>query len=429
MIDTLRLTVPSSCFYEPALEMLLRLQSKIQRTNYSGDRVDWSILSGVALPSWAEGFQLVVGDRVTVEASPKIYQGHNIDGPDDLLTAASNILNFIFGDIFRLESCMWPRPGRWYVSRVDVAYQHLFDSFEALDMWMDTVAGVQRGQRRAGVELASPDYDGRDFSVDAMPSGRTLYIGKGSRLRVGKIYAKGRDFRKHPPRCLKFDPETVAAIAQELDPVARFELQLRARSISRNAVKFGIVPAHFGSLGPTEYADNVAKELKKSGYLVLHSVNKKDPITYFPVELLDKKLDLKSLWEQEFSHFFARESAMDDAKLFRVIFDIAPSPKQAQAALNFLMLIRTQGFAYARSTVSKSAYYRHRSLLLAAGLSDAVLQDGAPLVRVPIDPVVVRDFRASRTFARSLGFIEQAHKASLPLVLERLRSEFFKVAA
>jgi len=424
MIDTLRLTIPADHFHEDAVRFLMRLQSKIQKTTCDG-AIRWSILSGVELPSWAEGFSLVVGSRVTVEASPKIYQGHNIDGPDDLLTAASRLLHFIFGEIFGLRQTLWSPPKHWLVARMDVTYNWHFGTHEALDCWMDTVSGVQRGRRRAGVECrASED---REFSVDAVSSGRTLYIGKGSRYRVGKIYCKGRDFRAHPPRCLKYNPDTVAELSAALDPVGRFESQIRALWLSRNAVKLGIVPAHFGTLDPVAYADNVAHWLRYTvGARVLHSSNKKQPITYFPVQLLHDRLDLKSVWESEFSHFFVKETAMDDVNLIKALQDVAPSYKQAQAALSFLMLIRTQGLAYAKSTVSTATWYRYRKYFTAAGLSDAALQDGAPLVRVSLDPVKIREYRPDPAL---LQIIEDAHRRALPEVLHRLRREVFRVAA
>jgi len=64
--------------------------------------------------------------------------------------------------------------------------------------------------------------------------------------------------------------------------------------------------------------------------------------------------------------------------------------------------------------------------LLAAGLSDAALQDGAPLVKASLDPVKIREFRPDPVVLR---VIEDAHKAMLPGVLDRLRAEVFKIAA
>jgi hypothetical protein len=426
MIDTLRLTVPGSFFDQSTLVWLQSLQSKILKTNYDGTLQRWAILSGVDLPSWTEGFSLVVGNRVTLEASPKIYQGHNIDGPDDLMTAASNILHFIFGEVFGLTPNLWPSPRLWFVARLDVTYSWAFGSFEALDVWMDTVSGVQRGRRRAGVEVRSEDD--RDFSVDAVASGRTLYIGKGSRYRVGKIYAKSRDLLAHPPRCLRDFPDTLREVARKLDPVGRFESQVRALYLSRNAVKLGLVPAAYAGLDPVAYAESVKSYLVNECKFpeTLHSTNKRQPIVYFPVQHLHNYLDLRSLWDSEFSHFFVKESVMNDTNLIKELFNVAPSAKQAQAAFNYLMLIRAQGLAYAKSTVAQRTHYHYRKLLLAAGLSDAALQDGAPLVKASLDPVKIREFRPDPVVLR---VIEDAHKAMLPGVLDRLRAEVFKIAA
>lgn len=423
VIDTLRVTVPASWFDQDALIWLQRLQRKISQQSFDGDKTFWSLVSGIHLPSWADAFSISIGSRVTVEASPKIFQGHNIHGIDDLLDAATRIVDHVFGTVFRLPVGSWPAAGGWYVARVDKTYSFDFGSFEALDVYLDTVSGVQRGQRRAGVEYR---HDDRESSVDAMSSGRTVYIGKGSRYRVGKIYAKGRDFRAHPPLCLKSFPDTVSALASALDGVGRFEEQIRAVWLSRQAVRLGLLPSRFADYAPGVYADNADLYLRSIGVEPLHSKNKRDPIIYFPVSYLSDLLDLSAIWESEFSHLFAMESAMNDATLLRDLFDTAESPGKAQAAYDWLLRVRQLGFRHAKASVSNATFYRHRALLNSCGVSDAMLQDGAALVRVAIDPVKVREWRPDPAL---LQVIEATHVANLPFVVDRLHAEVFRAAA
>ncbi|MCE5359994.1 MAG: hypothetical protein JJ714_03190 [Acidithiobacillus sp.] len=424
MIDTLRLTCPSAWFDEDSLLWLQRLQRKISQTNYDGSAVFWSLCSGIHLPSWADAFSISIGSRVTIEGSPKIYQGHNLHGTDDLAQAARLLVSAIFGSVFRLSPGSWPDASRWYVARIDKTYSFDFKTQEALDVYLDTVTGVQRGQRRAGVEIR---HDDREASVDAMPSGRTIYIGKGSRYRVGKIYAKGADFRAHPPLCIKGYPDTVQSLASQLAGVGRFEEQIRAAWISRQAVRLGLLPERFADLPPGIFSENVAKYLAGFGVEMLSNVRRKaQPVIYFPVSYLSTRLDLDAIWEDEFSHLFAKESAMNDATLLHDLFDKAPTPGQAQAAYDFLCRIRSLGYRHARQSVTKSTFYRHRSLLNACGVSDAMMQDGAPLVRVAIDPVEVRAWRPERAL---LSVIEGAHPAHMRASVERLHTEVFHVAA
>ncbi len=423
MIDTLRLTIPSSFFEDSVIGWLMGLQHKISKTDFTGQLVDWSLSTGVEIPSWFDGFSLSIGDRVTLEASPKVYQGHNVSGSDDLVVSARRLVDYVFGAIFNLST--WPDGALWYVARMDVTYNYDFPTFQALDIWLDTVLGVQRGQRRAGVEERADELETRPMSCDAMPSGRTVYIGKGSRYRVGKIYCKGRDLMAHPPKCLESFPEIVDELAQEFASLGRFELQIRALAFSRHAVKYGLLPAHFSDLLPGVFADNASKYLSDIGITPLHSKNKKQPIIYFPVHYLAKRLVFSDLWDAEFRHLFSTESAMSDDTLFTSLLSHASKPVQAQRAYDFYNRIRAMGFVQAKQSVSKSSFYRFRRLLNAAGVSDAMMQDGTALIRVPLDPVKVRLWNPN---SDRLRLVEATHGAMQAGNIARLHEEVFRAA-
>jgi hypothetical protein len=423
MIDTMRLTIPSERFRPDIIAWLLRQQHKISKTDWYGEKTDWSLVTGLDMPSWFDGFTLSIGSRVLIEASPKIYQGHNITGTDNLLQAAALLIDHIFGVVLRVDS--WPAAGDWYVARLDITYNYDFQTFEALEVYLDTVMGVQRGQRRAGVDERVEDGESRPTCVDAMPSGRTVYIGKGSRYRVGKIYAKGRDLLKHPPRSIACHPEIVQELALEFASCGRFEEQIRAPWLSRSAVKLGLLPGYFKGMLPVVFAENAALYLSNLGIQPLHSKNKKQPTVYFTVSYLDRFLNHAQVWESEFQHLFAKEAAMDDAALMKSLIREAKTPASAARAFDFYVRVRTAGLAMARQTVGKSQFYVHRRLLNAAGVSDAMLQDGAPLVRLPLEATRIRLWNPS---SDRLRMVEDIHRAMLPGDVDRLHREVLKVA-
>lgn len=418
MIDTLRLTIPAEYFPADAVRWMQVQMNKLTQTDFTGSIQKWSLCTGLNMPSWADGFSLVIGSRVTLEASPKVYQGHNVDGPATLREAAARLVDFVFGVVLRLQK--WPRAGLWYVARLDITHSYDFGTRAALETWFDTVAGVQRGQRRASVDVRA--LDDEPLAIHAAPSGRTLYQGLGSRYKVGKIYCKGADLQAHPPKCLGMDPDSLAALVEDLQPVARFECQARASWLSKQAVRLGLLPDYFAADQMGQLADNAALYFHRLGFTPLSGTRAKHPIVYFPVDYLADFLNVSSVWESEFSHLFAREVAMSDDTLLKELLSLAKTPGAARAAFAFYGSIRAYGFAAARQSIGKTQFYAHRRLLGLAGVSDAMLQDGAPLIRQAPSACNVREFRPSR---ERLDLVERAHTLSLPHVVERLHREVF----
>ncbi|WP_075322744.1 phage/plasmid replication domain-containing protein [Acidithiobacillus albertensis] len=420
MIDTLRLTILADYFTSDALRWMQIQMNKLVQTDFTGDVQKWSLCTGLNMPSWADGFSLVVGSRVTLEASPKVYQGHNVDGPCTLREAASRLVDFVFGVVLRLDC--WPAAGKWYVARLDITHSYDFGTRPALESWFDTVAGVQRGQRRASVDVRADD---EQMAIHAAPSGRTLYQGLGSRYKVGKIYCKGADLKAHPPKCLSMDPQTLEALVEDFQPIARFECQARASWLSRQAVRLGLLPEFFAADQMGLLADNAALYLHRLGFTPLSSTRSKTPIVYFPVDYLADLLNIRSVWESEFSHLFAREVAMADDTLIKELLSLAKTPGAARAAFQFYNSVRQCGFSAARQSVGKTQFYAHRRLLGRAGVSDAMLQDGAALVRQAPSAFNVIEFKPPR---ERLDLVERAHTLALPSVIERLHQEVFRRA-
>lgn len=414
MIDSLRLSISADLFDQADILWLRSLQQKLSLSNFAGDVVKWTMLQGVKLPSWFDGFYIRIGSEITIEGSPKMYQGHNVTGPDNLLFACRSIVNHIFGRVFGLAS--WPDAGRWYLRRMDITQQFDFQSFEAFQCWADTACGVSRGVRRASCEVSE-----KMMGFEGYGLARTLYIGKHSRYRAGKIYNKGAELSQHKPKVVSGHVDFCHELAQEFMTVGRFESVVRALYISDHAMDLGLVPDRLKGMDAGAYRENILYYCQQIGVEAIVTKSK-EPLILFPVAYLSEKLDLRQMWLDEFHYLFSLEAAMDDATLISRLRDVCPTVGQAERTFDFLRRVRTEGLSLARSSRSKSQWYNYRNWLNAAGVSDAQLQDGAPLVRVALDPVKIFDFRVA---SERLRLIQQAHAASVDGDVARLHREVF----
>ena len=116
---------------------------------------------------------------------------------------------------------------------------------------------------------------------------------------------------------------------------------------------------------------------------------------------------------------------MTDDTLLTALIKHAPKPVQAQHAFDFYQRTRSLGFVQAKQSVSRATFYRHRRLLNAAGVSDAMMQDGTALIRVPVDPVKVRLWNPN---SDRLRLVEATHTALQAGNIDRLHQEVFKAA-
>jgi len=414
MIDSLRLSISVDLFDQADILWLRSLQQKLSLSNFAGDVVKWTMLQGVKLPSWFDGFYIRIGSEITIEGSPKMYQGHNVTGPDNLLFACRSIVNHIFGRVFGLAS--WPDAGLWYLRRMDITQQFDFQSFEAFQCWSDTACGVSRGVRRASCEVSE-----KMMGFEGYGPARTLYIGKHSRYRAGKIYNKGAELSQHKPKVVSGHVDFCHELAQEFMTVGRFESVVRALYISDHAMDLGLVSDRLKGMDAGAYRENVLYYCQQIGVEAIVTKSK-EPLILFPVSYLSEKLDLRQMWLDEFHYLFSTEAAMDDATLISRLCDVCPSESQAGKAFDFLRRVRTDGLSMARLGYSRSHWYNFRRWLNAAGVSDAQLQDGAPLVRVALDPVRIFEFRVE---SERLRLIQQAHAASVDGDVARLHREVF----
>lgn len=399
MVDTIRIKAPAQWFDEELLETLRRMQHQRSESSWFTGVIEWCFSTAVKLPSWFKGFYLHVGQDVVLEGSPKVYQGHNLIGPANLLQAANNLVDFVLCDLFGFAPWQYPPSDIWQMVRFDVTDHLEWETAEQASIFMDHAAGLRRGIRRSSVEDGADPHARDAISFDGVGDSRTLYRGKRSRYRAGKIYFKGIEFLAHFPRDL-LTTDKAQLIANDMKAVLRFELVMRALWLSDHAHELGLWP-----LNPAFFA-------------MLSTSQGKEPITYFPVAWLHQKLDLSALWHSEFDIYFSRPIAMYDDTLLETLKTVT-NERTATRAYDFYLRVRLLGFQAALKSIPQRTYYRYRKVLIEAGISDLMLQDGYAAVQLPLTkPVQVYQFEPR---ARHAAIIQDAYLEKLRLDVPKFR--------
>lgn len=155
-------------------------------------------------------------------------------------------------------------------------------------------------------------------------SAETVYWSKGSSLRTGKAYAKGPHMQV---QAKKGKAELTEKQMKMVQTLLRLELKL----------------------GSTWWSRTASKPWFK----------------YSQKEFL-------SIFQDYFKQFIGsvEVSEVKDDVLKR-LYEVAPTPGQARAALTTWSLIQTHGEQAARKLISRSAWYKHRALLRKVGISFA----------------------------------------------------------
>lgn len=428
MLDTLRLRANTAQFSSQVIARLRLAQDRRQTVRFDPDKnVDqilWVSETNVRLPSWFPGFYLQIQKNVVyLEASPKIYQGHNVDGSSNLLESASLLVSTVFG-ILGCAPGTYPAGGDWLVARMDITDHRLFESRDALRVFLDHAAGVSIGVRRTGTEC-----EAEGVSYDGIGDGRTVYRGKHSRYISAKMYSKATEIMRHPPQGA--DPESLAVLAESLAHVLRLEAVVRSRWLTKNAVRLGlldqdqldfVMTAHKEQRDRREFAGSWSPTVLEN--LGFHVTDGKDPIIYFPVQYLHENLDLNQIWANEFAPFLASEATMTNDDLLKNL-ELVTTPGRAKAAFDFYLRVKSLGYASARATVTKTTYYRHRQLLGLVGVTELVLQTGTFVQDVP-KVIRVMPYSPDRALLRK---IQGDYLNVLELATRRLHAECTILAA
>ncbi len=142
----------------------------------------------------------------------------------------------------------------------------------------------------------------------------------------------------------EYGPDTLDALVEDFQPIARYECQIRASWLSKAGGPARLLPDYFANDQMGALADNAALYFQRLGFTPLSSTRSKNPIVYFTVDYLADLLNILSVWESEFSHLFAREVAMADDTLLDELLSIAKTPGAARRAADFYHSVRTYGF-------------------------------------------------------------------------------------
>lgn len=169
-----------------------------------------------------------------------------------------------------------------------------------------------------------------------------FYIGKGSTLHAGKIYLKGQDARRNNKQGRALYSESQL---RKADKILRSEYMIRRHRIRR---------------------------LKEEGGI--------DWFRLTPESLLQMHTDY-------FREYFSEIEVVDMSNILERLLAIAPTEGQAHAAYDCYIRIRTVGYEQAKTTYTKTSWYRHIGHLKNIGLNRADLNPSnvVPLRKRRID--------------------------------------------
>ncbi|MHB0991637.1 MAG: phage/plasmid replication protein, II/X family [Burkholderiales bacterium] len=208
-----------------------------------------------------------------------------------------------------------PSAEQWSCRRIDVTENYLFSSSREVKQWLRALMVTDSGRHKGSTG-----------------EGDTVLWNKGSSLRKGKAYHKGPqlNYLLKKGKCLTID-EWQLDVANRL---GRLELTIGSRWFRRFYEDGGIW----------------------------------------------WNLTIEDLQAQHLDYFGrmwgGKMEVADMGRLLEELEKIAPSKGQALAAHRTWALIKSIGMSLARDSMPRSTFFRHQSLLRAAGLSDADLCAG-----------------------------------------------------
>lgn len=210
-------------------------------------------------------------------------------------------------------------PALWVCSRIDVTYNYDLGSQDLVKQALLTLKQSEGGHYQTAT------------------SHETIYWNKGSQLRSGKAYGKGAQLAK---LVKKFSAIATPEQVEACDRLLRLELMLRS------------------------------KFLRERCDLPWHKLT-------------------PELLEQMHTDYFRplignlRVKDMNEKSLYDLVLKGAPTKRQGASAWRTYQAIKQSGFRACQETMSHNTFYRHKRILLAAGLSLAQMQGSTvvPLVR------------------------------------------------
>lgn len=225
----------------------------------------------------------------------------------------------------------------WTLGRLDITYNYALGSLEDVRSALSILRGVEGGR----------------YKVDST-AGDSVYWAKRSRRRKGKAYAKGPHLA-HLIRKNKLTHSITAAQLAAADRLLRLEMTVLGKWLVENLPRY------------TRSKDARWWYLEPDALAQIH--------------------------DSFFGEMIGQDDVpMTDRDLYARVVGVAPSEGQGRAAWMTWLSIKSQGWDMTRAMLPRATWYRHRSILRDAGLSDADLSLGqvVPLRRSPLltmDPV------------------------------------------
>lgn len=316
MIDWLTFSIDGSLLPEEARAKLRNRGDRVQKISAEDGTVHWDVASWESLTSDMNGLAFQCSGDFRMAGSPaRITQSNNVFGSDDIVECFTAMRAFACK---HLQIVLPAALNIWKCSRIDVTQNYCL--------------GGPIAVKQALSYLRHAETRGNNVCVE----GDTVYWNKRSSLRCGKAYHKG-------PQALKQQQSNKSLFTdEELDltqSLLRLELKLGRHFLQRHYqnIWWDISASELNAQHERFFRDCIGDEMK---------VNSFDDI---------RERFIKAALELEFSEGVG------------------------ESALRTHRLIQTDGIENVKRAMGKSAFYNHRKVMLAAGLSKADLAAGRVL--------------------------------------------------
>lgn len=329
MLDWLTLRLPYASSTDDGRDLAMRCESigdRIMRFCPRTSEIRWESSAWDSVRSDSHQVSIRSGsDALWLQGSPAraVGDGDAVFGPPGGQSVAEGMRAMVRHASRALGFLLPSDPARWIVSRVDCTVHLLLSDLASVRVALSVLRGVEGGRYRVSQQ-----------------AGDTVYWSHRSRRKAGKAYAKGPQLRyQMRQQSYAGRPYT----DQELDfadRLLRLELRLGAQYLRELKLKTG-----------HDVIEWTSSDIDFAAW------------SYFSRMLGDTEMTQVNDVEQSIRRVVGRDGA-------------PITDGTARAALGTWGLISSFGWERAKTMVSRPTWYRHMSVLHAAGLSDADISAG-----------------------------------------------------
>lgn len=316
LIDFLTFRIPADKFENIEQFLAIRqLTDRIQRYSLKDGTVIWESQAWDSVRSDSHQLAVKVGsDALWIQGSPSRVIGDSCNVFSSGPVSNLDIIGSVKAMVNHIE----------HVYKIDIPKNYYHYKVSRIDitgnLLMPSLADV-----RTSLSVLKNIQGGR-YRV-SQTAGDTVYYSHKSRLISGKAYAKGPHLQyQNKKGYTNYSDEQI----EKANRLLRLELTIRSQQIR--------------------------ERIEKNWYELTNG-------------------DLYEMWDEYFRQKIGN-TAMTINEMKIRIFESAPSNRSATLAINLLHTIQSQGYDYARSLYSKSAFYRHMKILRNAGLTDLEITTG-----------------------------------------------------